>query len=744
MFHSPSTTSSPASSTAAAASHILSPGSIINDPTRITIENMENSASYLNHRLYSFGLPGKVDVADLERSKAEYILQLMIHLLDRCQTYSERERDIEAANQKLQSDYEIAINREDTYRNQILDIQKEAEFTRVKLENANAECRKLSQQLAATKAELQKTLTKSQSRSVQFEHELRKKDHEFARLQSKLTKSASNDRGKMKLEILNASKSSSSISAARAPAPTLPADEVSELIIAGYDDREKELIEENERLRATLLQVHNRLLELANPPKEEAEEPKNTSEDQENEFPVFQMPFAMTQDLINDSIHDSMRIALEKFEALRYPVATNVVDHREILKLKQQIQELKHTVAEQEKLLNLNMQLRNSNPAADLDNSIVIQTTVELQELETRLKKQQEQLEKEKQKISEEYVKLGEAREAFQKTKQDHALELLNNFQDSLDATSTPAWFHEEVSQLILQSGHASPSKVERVLKSLDNVVNVKRGIEKRDVVIPPSTAVNNDVNVPPPTVTNNDVPVATAAEIKEDIPISIAEEVEAGNSIMSSTNVMVPADDAKEIQDIPPIFSTNEPSANSVTTSITDEVEEVANEDDQKDQWENDENKNSNTKHDENRNNGNNINTALDASTVPVQPNNIAFTQESEVKSPEESAPIEVAVPTNTVASIQLSEEVEESSFQNQTIAAVDSFVTDSVPPAEATTTTTPTIANNQPMIVDEMEESLFEVITANQTPIIADEILEESNFEVINFLSNDDTEEF
>ncbi|KAJ3183588.1 hypothetical protein HDU85_002017 [Gaertneriomyces sp. JEL0708] len=371
--------------------------------------SLQKSVDYVNHELASAGFPIALNFSGFagHPEDASHILNCICTVLQQRQKDVIFREDLHDRLRRAAADYD--------------EITNTATYVQHVGSNAQKQLKAEQTKHMATKDELKTTRTHFQYIKTQFTHDLKKKELELHRLKERLQKVVTEKAAAQKigLQLVNPLSKSSNISSRLKKATK--EEDMYNIVVSNYEDREKELIAENCELRETLYdmyrEIKDRLHEIATP---------NTA-NLMVEDDIDREHFSMPLDMIRTSVEYKLRETLEQWKEQWAQIMSTAAlqqGEQELLSLKEQYDRLqreceKYQGIVQEQNALLEMAVASSGGKGEgVSQSTFEPSMLDLQEHRAELEEKYRQLDEERQKFTEAAIKLGMERAALQKERE--------------------------------------------------------------------------------------------------------------------------------------------------------------------------------------------------------------------------------------------------------------------------------------------------------------------------------------
>ncbi|XP_059545020.1 afadin- and alpha-actinin-binding protein isoform X10 [Myotis daubentonii] len=351
-----------------------------------TEENIEQSISYLDQELTTFGFPSLYEESKGKGTKRELnivaVLNCMNELLVRQRKNLLAQENVETQNLKLGSDmdhlqscYAKLKEQLETSRREMIGLQERDRQLQCKNRN-------LHQLLKNEKDEVQKLQNIIASRATQYNHDMKRKEREYNKLKERLHQLVMNKKDKkIAMEVLNyvgradGKRGSWRTGKSEASFFFRNEDEMYKILLNDYEYRQKQILTENAELKKVLQQMKKEMISLLSPQKqkpiEKADDSTGTGISDVEEDPgelsresIWDLSCETVREQLTNSIRKQWRILKSHVEKLDNQVSKvhlegfndeDVIsrqDHEEETeKLELEIQQCKEMIKTQQQLL---------------------------------------------------------------------------------------------------------------------------------------------------------------------------------------------------------------------------------------------------------------------------------------------------------------------------------------------------------------------------------------------------------
>ncbi|CAD8095959.1 unnamed protein product [Paramecium sonneborni] len=218
---------------------------------------LQNQINNIREKLIMMGFPSLGDLYSNSNSEIDLTVKVLVEVIkqrredmDFKNTYLEKINKIEAEKLQLSLNFEkISTSKKILEQENTTLLAKIKSTEKVQKEQIN--------KLMLEREDLQKQLSKLQSRSSQFEHELKQRDLDIQKLKEHLKKQQNSKSYKNCLEVTQPiEQEGPSVFASNGEY------EFSQLVMKKWEEVNNKLLKENEQLRENLVKIHNELGEI--------------------------------------------------------------------------------------------------------------------------------------------------------------------------------------------------------------------------------------------------------------------------------------------------------------------------------------------------------------------------------------------------------------------------------------------------------------------------------------------------
>lgn len=269
-----------------------------------TLENLQDRLNFLNQELSMHGFQplfrGRHSashhnhtVEDLDLTK---LVTCTYELLRRQHQQAKVKEDLEERHLRSENDNEYLLQNQVRLKQDLENLKRESSLLLYREKEQIEKCRILSQDVKMEREEKRKLKSDVEHLKKQFYHESKRTEKEISRLKEKVHQLL-NDKTmerKFGIDVLNALQRADGKRSTWKTAGKKNEEEMYKLIITNYEDKEKNLLTENQALRETINEVQN-LLFCFNT--------SMTSEMAEEENKQLQMPYFMIKNDVENKFH---------------------------------------------------------------------------------------------------------------------------------------------------------------------------------------------------------------------------------------------------------------------------------------------------------------------------------------------------------------------------------------------------------------------------------------------------------
>ncbi|TPX67890.1 hypothetical protein SpCBS45565_g03517 [Spizellomyces sp. 'palustris'] len=398
--------------------------------------NLQKSVDFVNHELAAAGFPVALDFAGFGGSvdDAATVLNCICTLLQQRQKDVAYREDLQHRLRRTAGDNDELAGTVARMKARLEQCDREIATLNNKLDAAQKSLKKEVEKYHAAKEELKTTKANLQYSKTQYNHDLRKREREHHRLKDRMQRIVTEKSAAQKIGLKLANplpKAKTTTGGGGQTKKVAQEDEMYNIVIKNYEDREKDLLVENQTLRDTLYALYS---ELKTQFKDQITQEEDGSNGIEcghegppevldpTEKAQFQLPFNLVCHSVEERVKEAIMKLHDEWARLSETIASqHQADELQQLygkvdAIEKECDEYRRIIAEQNRLLefSLNEQDAKSNEglSAHLETSLM-----DLQEQKDELEQKCQQLEEERGKFTEAAIKLGIERAALQREK---------------------------------------------------------------------------------------------------------------------------------------------------------------------------------------------------------------------------------------------------------------------------------------------------------------------------------------
>ncbi|XP_066124881.1 afadin- and alpha-actinin-binding protein isoform X4 [Saccopteryx bilineata] len=390
-----------------------------------TEENIEQSISYLDQELTTFGFPSLYEDSKGKETKRKLnivaVLNCMNELLILQRKNLLAQENVETQNLKLGSDMDHLQNCYAKLKEQLETSRREMIGLQERDRQLQCKNRNLHQLLKNEKDEVQKLQNIIASRATQYNHDMKRKEREYNKLKERLHQLVMNKKDKKIVSLFRNE------------------DEMYKSLLNDYEYRQKQILMENAELKKVLQQMKKEMISLLSPqkqkPRERADDNTGTVISDVEEDPgelsresMWDLSCETVREQLTNSIRKQWRILKNHVEKLDNQVSKvhlegfndeDVIsrqDHEEETeKLELEIQHCKEMIKTQQQLLQQQLATAcDDDTTSLLRDCYLLEEKERLKEEWSLFKEQKKNFEKERRSFTEAAIRLGLERKAFE------------------------------------------------------------------------------------------------------------------------------------------------------------------------------------------------------------------------------------------------------------------------------------------------------------------------------------------
>ncbi|XP_055979173.1 afadin- and alpha-actinin-binding protein isoform X6 [Sorex fumeus] len=347
-----------------------------------TEENIEQSISYLDQELTTFGFPSLYEDSKNKESKRELNIVAVLNCMNELLVLQRKnllaQENVETQNLKLGSDMDHLQNCYAKLKEQLETSRREVNGLQERDRQLQCKNRNLHQLLKNEKDEVQKLQNIIASRATQYNHDMKRKEREYNKLKERLHQLVMNKKDKkIAMEVLNyVGRPDGKRGSWRTDkTEARNEDEMYKILLNDYEYRQKQIIMENAELKKVLQQMKKEMISLLSPqkqkPRERADDSTGTvlsdveeESGEQNRESIWDLSCDTVREQLTNSIRKQWRILKSHVEKLDNQASKvhlkgfseeDVIsrqDHeQETEKLELEIQQCKEMIKTQQQLL---------------------------------------------------------------------------------------------------------------------------------------------------------------------------------------------------------------------------------------------------------------------------------------------------------------------------------------------------------------------------------------------------------
>ncbi|XP_055979170.1 afadin- and alpha-actinin-binding protein isoform X4 [Sorex fumeus] len=410
-----------------------------------TEENIEQSISYLDQELTTFGFPSLYEDSKNKESKRELNIVAVLNCMNELLVLQRKnllaQENVETQNLKLGSDMDHLQNCYAKLKEQLETSRREVNGLQERDRQLQCKNRNLHQLLKNEKDEVQKLQNIIASRATQYNHDMKRKEREYNKLKERLHQLVMNKKDKkIAMEVLNyVGRPDGKRGSWRTDkTEARNEDEMYKILLNDYEYRQKQIIMENAELKKVLQQMKKEMISLLSPqkqkPRERADDSTGTvlsdveeESGEQNRESIWDLSCDTVREQLTNSIRKQWRILKSHVEKLDNQASKvhlkgfseeDVIsrqDHeQETEKLELEIQQCKEMIKTQQQLLQQLATACDDDTSSLLRDCYLLEEKERLKEEWSLFKEQKKNFEKERRSFTEAAIRLGLERKAFE------------------------------------------------------------------------------------------------------------------------------------------------------------------------------------------------------------------------------------------------------------------------------------------------------------------------------------------
>ncbi|XP_057649463.1 afadin- and alpha-actinin-binding protein isoform X1 [Chionomys nivalis] len=451
-----------------------------------TEENIEQSISYLDQELTTFGFPSLYEESKSKETKRELNIVAVLNCMNELLVLQRKnllaQESVETQNLKLGSDMDHLQSCYTKLKEQLETSRREMIGLQERDRQLQCKNRNLHQLLKNEKDEVQKLQNIIASRATQYNHDMKRKEREYNKLKERLHQLVMNKKDKrLAMDVLNyvgrADGKRGSWRTDKTEARN--EDEMYKTLLNDYEYRQKQILMENAELKKVLQQMKKEMISLLSPqkkkPRERAEDGTGAVvisdiEDDAGE-PSRESGWGLSCDTVREQLTNSIRkqwrilkshvekldnqVSKVHMEGLGEDVISRQDHEQETEKLELEIQQCKEMIRAQQQLLQQQLATAcDDDTTSLLRDCYLLEEKERLKEEWSLFKEQKKNFERERRSFTEAAIRLGLERKAFE---EERASWLKQQF---LNMTTFDPHNSENVKLLSAFSGSSDPDNL--------------------------------------------------------------------------------------------------------------------------------------------------------------------------------------------------------------------------------------------------------------------------------------------
>ncbi|XP_054994807.1 afadin- and alpha-actinin-binding protein isoform X5 [Sorex araneus] len=299
-----------------------------------TEENIEQSISYLDQELTTFGFPSLYEDSKNKESKRELNIVAVLNCMNELLVLQRKnllaQENVETQNLKLGSDMDHLQNCYAKLKEQLETSRREVNGLQERDRQLQCKNRNLHQLLKNEKDEVQKLQNIIASRATQYNHDMKRKEREYNKLKERLHQLVMNKKDKkIAMEVLNyVGRPDGKRGSWRTDkTEARNEDEMYKILLNDYEYRQKQIIMENAELKKVLQQMKKEMISLLSPqkqkPRERADDSTGTvlsdveeESGEQNRESIWDLSCETVREQLTNSIRKQWRILKSHVEKL--------------------------------------------------------------------------------------------------------------------------------------------------------------------------------------------------------------------------------------------------------------------------------------------------------------------------------------------------------------------------------------------------------------------------------------------
>ncbi|RKP38442.1 Afadin and alpha-actinin-binding-domain-containing protein [Dimargaris cristalligena] len=392
------------------------------------------SLHFLNHELTAFGFPAPLRLVEGYDDENEQILRCVSALLQQRQRDMDYREEIDDKYRRLLSDQETLAQNVSKLRTELETAERNSDTSKSKLSISETMLKEVNEKHRSTKEELKSAKNNLQYSRSQYAHEVRKREQENLKVKDKMQRMVADKykTGKIGMQLLNPIVKERNIGFGKSAGDK----ELVDIVLGNYEEREQELLDENEQLRQSLYELYSCVTDLLQTKSDKMDisiaTASEDSDSQAGDRPARE-PIVLPYELIKERMSTDMKQLVADLKgdwqtmhahSQNQVDASLLVEKEEIIKqlneqldiLNKKLAEYQGVIEEQTRVIKKAM-LRPERPDSGLHTNPAFREVDPdlLQKDRDALEQQRAELDDERRKFTEAAILLGKEREELRK-----------------------------------------------------------------------------------------------------------------------------------------------------------------------------------------------------------------------------------------------------------------------------------------------------------------------------------------
>ncbi|KAJ1968645.1 hypothetical protein IWQ62_001120 [Dispira parvispora] len=427
---------------------------------------MDNVQS-LNQELAAYGFPAPLRLVEGYDEENSQILRCITSLLQQRQRDMDYREQMDDQHRRLVSEQETLLSNMSKLRGELEASDRMVDITKGKVTMTEATLRDVNEKHRNTKEELKNAKNNLLYSRSQFAHDIRKREQESVKLKDKMQRMAADKykASKVGIQLLNPLVKDKTLMGHDRPVKDR---ELVDIVLGNYEEREQELLAENEQLRGALYELYAHVTELLQAKVDDHDDLASSQDgsetnDQTDAPRHYRDKVILPYELVRDRLNQDMQKLVEDLKGdwqsmhhqaqaqvdaglLAEKEATLHELRLELETLQNKIQGYKDVIAEQSRVIEMSLSATLRHPPRQDSDALGINLPNDLdpdalQEEREALEKQRAELEEERRKFTEAAILLGQERESLRKER-DALLEHKQKLQTAAILNNIPSTPH--------------------------------------------------------------------------------------------------------------------------------------------------------------------------------------------------------------------------------------------------------------------------------------------------------------